>query len=130
MIFANFHYSFRKKLDFSYFQPFVCPCDVNCKSEHKQISLYLDKKFYGRSLYAILNRKGSGELLHCFCNENKKKCGFCDHYNNCIHCKKLKYIRECLDNTYFFSPRKDAPWQPTYWKIFLYYQIDKEFENI
>ena len=44
--------------------------------------------------------------------------------------KKIKYIRKRLDNAYYFSSRKDAPWQPTGWKGFLYYQIDKEFENI
>ena len=51
VIFVNFHYFFRKKMDFSDFQPFVCPCDVNCDSEHKQISLYLEKNFYGESLH-------------------------------------------------------------------------------
>ena len=94
-------------------------------------SIYiLTKKFYGKSLYATVNQKELGELLHCFCNENQKKCGFCDKYDNCIHCKKLKYARQCLDNAYYFSPGKDAPWQPTHWNVFLYYQIDKEFENI
>ena len=38
-------------MDFSDFQPFVCPCDVNCDSKHKQISLYLEKNFYGESLH-------------------------------------------------------------------------------
>ena len=116
-------------MDFFDYQPFVCPCAVHCDSEHKQINLYLDKTFYGKSLYATLNQKELGELLHCFCNENKKKCGFCE-YDNCIHCKKLKYITQYLDNAYYFSPRKDAPWQPTHWKVFLYRQIDKEFGNI
>ena len=74
MIFANFHYFFReKKMDF---QPWVCPCDVNCDSEHKQINLYLDKKFYGKSLYAILNRKQLEEFLHRSCNKNKKNVVF------------------------------------------------------
>ena len=44
--------------------------------------------------------------------------------------KKLKYIRQCLDNAYYFSPRKDAPWQPTHWKVFLYFEINKEFKKI
>ena len=65
-----------------------------------------------------------------FLQQKQKKCGFWDDYDNCIHCKKLKYIRHCLDNAYYFSARKDAPWQPTQWKVFLYQQIDKEFENI
>ena len=82
------------------------------------------------TLTKILNRKELGELLHCFCNKNKERCGFCDDNDNCIYCKKLRYIRQCLDNAYYFSPRKHAPWQPTHWKIFLYHQIDKEFENI
>ena len=64
---------FRKKKEFSDFHPFVCPCDIYCDSEHKQINLYLDKKIYGKSLYVTLNRKELGELLHYFCNENKKK---------------------------------------------------------
>ena len=108
MIFANFLLFFLEKIFFSVYQPFVCLCDVHCDSEHKQINIYLDKKIYGKSLYTTFNRKELGELLHCFCNKNKK-CGFCDNYDNCIHCKKLKYIRQCLDDAYYFSPRKDAP---------------------
>ena len=65
-----------------------------------------------------------------FLQRKQKKCCFCDKHDNCIHCKKLKYIRQYLDDAYHFSPRKDAPWQPTHWNIFLYHQIDKEFENI
>ena len=116
---------------FSDYQLFVCPCDVYCDSEHKQIYFYLVKIFYGKSLYTILNQKELGEVLHCFCKEKKtrKKKGFCDDYN-CIHCKKLKYNRQCLDNAYYFSTRKDAPWQPTHWKKFLYFQINKEFKKI
>ena len=130
MIFANFHYFFWKKnWIFFNFQLFVCPCYIPRDSEHKQINLYLDKKIYGKSLYVILNGKELGELLHCFCNENKEKCGFCDKKGNCIYYKKL-HIRQCLDNAYYFSPRKDTPWQPNCYKVFLYHQIDKEFENI
>ena len=97
---------------------FICPCAVHCDREHKQINLYLDKKIYGKSLYTTLNWKELGEFLHCFSKESKKKFGFCDDYENCVHWKKLKYIRQCLDNAYYFSPRKDAPWQPTHWKVF------------
>ena len=81
---------------------------ITVNSEHKKIPLYLDKKFYGKLLYATLNQKVLGEFLHCFCNENKKKSDYCDDYDNCIHCKKLKYRHERLDSTYYFSPRKDA----------------------
>ena len=65
-----------------------------------------------------------------FLQRKQKKCGFCDNYDNFIHYKKLKYIRQCLDEAYYFSSQKDAPWQPTCWKVFSYHQIDKEFENI
>ena len=41
-----------------------------------QMNLYLDKKFYGKLLYITVNRKELGELLHCFCNENKKNMVF------------------------------------------------------
>ena len=92
------------------------------------VTVNISKSIY--TLTKILNRKESGELLHCFCNKNKERCGFCNANNNCIYCKKLRYIRQCLDNGYYFSPRKHAPWQPSHWKIFLYHQIDKEFENI
>ena len=77
MIYVNFHYFFsKKKLDFSDYKPFVCPYAVHCDSEHKQINLYLGKKFYGKSLYTTLNWKELGELLHCFSNENKKNVVF------------------------------------------------------
>ena len=62
----------KKKKEYVYFQPFVCPFDIHCDSEDKKIHLYLNKKFYGKLLYAILNWKELGELLHCFYNENKK----------------------------------------------------------
>ena len=64
-------------MDFLDFRPFVCTCDIHCDSEHTQINLYLDKKIYGKSLYAILNCKELGEFSLCFCSENKKKCIFC-----------------------------------------------------
>ena len=47
MIFANFLLLFLgKKMNFSDYQPFACPCDIHCDSEHKQINLHLDKRFY------------------------------------------------------------------------------------
>ena len=59
VIFYKFVFLVKKK-EFVDFQPF-------CLS-----MLYLEKKFYGKLLYAILNQKELGELLHCFCNENQK----------------------------------------------------------
>ena len=67
-----------KKRNLLIFNLFFCQCDAHCDSEHKQINLYLDKEFHGKSLYAIVNRKELGELLYCFCNENIKKMFFCD----------------------------------------------------
>ena len=99
-----------KKKELIDFQLFVCPCDAHCDSEHKQINLYLDKEFHGKSFYAILNQKDLGELLHCFCNENKKKLFFVTTAIIAFIVKKIKYIRERLDNAYYFSPQKDAPW--------------------
>ena len=66
--------------------------------------------------------------MHCFCNENQKKFGFCDDCDNYIHCKKVKHITKRLDNAYYSSLRRDSPWQPT--NFFLYYEIDKKFKNI
>ena len=103
----------RKKKELIGFQPFVCPCDAHCDSEHKQINLYLDKEFHGKSFYAILNRKELGELLHCLCSKNKKKLFFVTTAIITFIAKKIKHIRERLDNAYYFSSRKDAPWQRT-----------------
>ena len=75
----------------------------------------------------ILNRKENFCIV--FATKTKKKIGFCDDCDNYIHCKKVKYIRERLDNAYYFSLRRDSPWQPTHWKVFLYYEIDKKFQK-
>ena len=61
-----------KKMEFVDFQPFVCPWGVHCDSEHKKIHLYFDKKYYGKSLYAILNRKELGEIWIVFQIKTKK----------------------------------------------------------
>ena len=123
----------KKKVDFPDYQSFVCPCAVHCDSEHKQINLYLDKKFYCKLLYTTLDQKELGELLHCFINENKKKCGFCDDYDNCIYCKKLKYIRQCLDNAYIFLVDKTLLGnQPTgrFFYIFKSMRNSKKSKNL
>ena len=36
----------------------------------------LDKTFHGKSLHATVIRKKLKELLHCFCDENKKNMVF------------------------------------------------------
>ena len=128
--FANILLLFLEKKFFSDYQPFVCPCDVHCDNEHKQINLYLDKKILRQAIIRNCKSKRIRKNFTLFLQRKQKKCGFCDNYDNCIHCKKLKYIRQCLDKAYYFSPRKDPPWQPTHWKVFLYHKIDKEFEII
>ena len=59
--------------------------------------------------YTQLLIEKSQENFYIVFATKTKKCGFCDNYDNCIHCKKLKYIRQCLDDAYYFSPRKDGP---------------------
>ena len=116
-------------MNFSDYQPFVRPCDVHFDSEHKKISLYLTKISW-KIITRNCNSKKVKINFTLFFWWKQKKYGFCDNDDNCIHCKKLKYIRQCLDNVYYFSLRIGAPWQPTHWNVFLYHQIYKELENI
>ena len=44
---------------------------------------------------------------------------FCpDKYNNCVACKFLTKSYDELKSAYFFSARKDKPYQPILWRIF------------
>ena len=45
---------------------------------------------------------------------------FCPNkYNNCYVCKSLTEVYENLKDCYFFSPRKDMPYQPIFLANFL-----------
>ena len=63
-------------MNFSNYQPFVCPCNVYCGGEHKQINLYLDKTFYGKSLYATVNQKELENFYIVFVTKTKKNVVF------------------------------------------------------
>ena len=39
-------------------------------------------------------------------NQNRKICGFCEE---CETCTRIQHIRMCLDDAYYFKPRKDGP---------------------
>ena len=96
-------------------------------------SIYIQTKYFMASGYTHCKSKRVRRTFTLFLQRKQKKCGFCDNYHNCIHCKKLKYIRQCLDNVYYFSPRKDAPWQPTHWKVFYIIKLMKNlkiFKNL
>ena len=33
-------------------------------------------------------------------------------------CARIQHIRMCLDDGYYFKPRKDAPFRPIFWKVY------------
>ena len=62
-----------------------------------------------------MSRKELQKFLSCKVNENRKVCEFYEKYETCA---QIQHIRMCLDDAYYFKPRKDAPFQPTRWKAY------------
>ena len=51
--------------------------------------------------------------------ELKKKEIFCpEHCDNCNICHDFLEIFKELEDSYFFSPRKDMDYQPIAWRVF------------
>lgn len=63
-----------------------------------------------------LNRKQLEEYWKCVVRDQEVFCP--NKYNNCYVCKSLTEVYENLKDCYFFSPRKDMPYQPIFWQLF------------
>ena len=90
-------------------------CEViGCEGVHNLMEC-LFSQWYGKEIFYFVSRKELEKWLSCKINENRKIYGFCEE---CETCARIQHIRMCLDGAYYFKPRKDAPFQPTRWKVY------------
>ena len=86
---------------------------VSCEGDQNLIECWFNE-WYGKEILYFVSRKGLEKRLPWKVNENRKNCGFCEE---CKICARTHHIRMCLDDAYYFKPRKDAPFQPIRWKV-------------
>ena len=106
-------------------------CDLmGCEGKHFQ-EYFIEKKDDRKRLarFYCLDRKQLGEYWRCAQIETETFCS--EHCNNCKICFYfLKNFQE-LQESYFFSPRKDMDYQPIAWRVFFKqpkYYIDFRLE--
>ena len=83
--------------------------------EGKQNLFCSFKKKNNESFYC-LNRKQLEEYWKCVARHQETFCP--DECNNYAVCKFFTQAYENLKDCYFFWPRKDTPYQPSFWQIF------------
>ena len=66
--------------------------------------------------FYCLNRKQLEEYWGCIVKDQEVFCP--EKCNNCVVCKFLTKAYNELKSAYFFSARKDIPYQPILWRIF------------
>ena len=86
---------------------------IGCKGDHNLIECSFNQ-WYGNEIFYLVIRKELEKWLSCKINENRKICGFSEE---CETCPRIHHIKMCLDNAYYFKPRKDVPFQPIRWKV-------------
>ena len=90
-------------------------CEViGCEGGHNLIEC-LFNQWYGKEIFYFVSRKELEKWLSSKVNENRKICRFCEE---CETCARIQHIRMCIDDAYYFKPRKDAPFQPIRWKVY------------
>ena len=87
---------------------------LNCDGKHAKFTLFLHK--VNNEYFYYLNRKQLEEYWKCVVKDQEVFCP--QKCNNCIVCKFLTKAYDELKSAYFFSARKDMPYQPILWKIF------------
>ena len=90
-------------------------CDrLSCEGNHTEFTLFFHKT--NNESFYCLNRRQLEEYWKCVVKDQEVFCP--DKCNNCYVCKSLTEVYENLKDFYFFSPRKDMPYQPIFWQIF------------
>ena len=90
-------------------------CEViGCERGHNLIEC-LFNQWNGKEIFYFVSRKELEKWLSCKVNENRKICRFCEE---CETCPRIQHIRMCIDDAYYFKPRKDASFQPIRWKVY------------
>ena len=86
---------------------------LSCDGKHAKFTLFFHK--VNNEYFYYLNRKQLEEYWKCVVKDQEVFCP--QKCNNCIVCKFLTKAYDELKSAYFFSARKDMPYQPILWKI-------------
>ena len=90
-------------------------CDrLSCEGKHREFTVFHHKK--NNEVFYCLNRKQLEEYSKCVVKDQEVFCP--EKCNNCVVCKFLTGAYDVLKDAYFFSARKDMPYQPILWRIF------------
>ena len=81
---------------------------LSCEGKHTEFTLFYHKIFQEYSY--CLNRKQLEEHWKCIVKDQEVFCR--EKCNNCVVCKFLTKEYDELKSAYFFSARKDMPYQP------------------
>ena len=87
---------------------------LSCDGKHTEFTLFFHKK--NNQFFYCLNRKQLEECWECIVKDQEVFCP--EKCNNCAVCKFLTKPYNKLKSAYFFSARKDMPYQPILWRIF------------
>ena len=93
-------------------------CDLmGCEGKHHFQKYFIEKKDDQKKLahFYCLDRKQLGEYWHC---AQIKREAFCPkHCDNCKICFDFLKIFQELQESQFFSSRKDMDYQPIAWRV-------------
>ena len=91
---------------------------MRCERKHHFQEYFVEKKYDRKKLarFYCLDRKQLGEYWHCTQKEREIFCT--EHCDNCNICHDFLEIFQELQDSYFFSPRKDMD-QRIAWRVFL-----------
>ena len=90
-------------------------CDrLSYEGKHTEFNLFYHQN--NNKTFYCLNRKGLGEYWWCVVQDQETFCS--EKCNACDVCKFLARVFVCLQNSYFFNPRNDVPYQPILWRVF------------
>ena len=104
---------------------------MGCEGKHHFQEYFIEKKDDRKKLahFYCFDRKQLGEYWHCARIERETFCPeHCDEHNIC---RDFLRIFQELQESYFFSPRKDMDYQPIAWRVFFKqpkYYIDFRLE--
>ena len=91
---------------------------MGCEGKHHFQEYFIEKKDDRKKLayFYCFDRKQLGEHWHCARIERETFCPeHCDERNIC---RDFLRIFQELQESYFFSPRKDMDYQPIVWGVF------------
>ena len=92
-------------------------CTFVCCFGHKQMYAYEHKQWWGSCAAYTVSKEELRNILLCYLRENLLICNAC---KKCETCELLEVIREGYNSAYLYKKRKDAPYQPIWYKVFFF----------